>query len=359
MRRVIVFIIILLAGCSLLRDPNNPLLLLDQDYSFRSIDKMGFSFPPVKDTGQRQLTMTEINNLNVRKIRFAENWRAREETKGSFNWSPLEERIDYFYPNGVSILLTVQSDGPAWAVGQSNADSAIFLNDSDFSNYTVLLAGRCAGKVSKIQFGNEWNSDYGYVGTKEQYAHFQNQFYSNIKSVAPSMKVVLGGISSGALNVLAYSLGWISVITDDHGVAYGSDDRGSVTNDAEVKETLERLFYVLTNAVYDVLDLHMYDDCENWPVYLSMMRSLVPGKEVILSEFGGPDPVRDIYTDYYQAQRLYQYMKTLDTMDHSEAYYFKLVESSESYHKRSALLREFLMTRKPSYDVFNKMMHSR
>lgn len=358
MRYMFIMGVLILAGCSFLRSPGNPLMLVGQDYTFHLAAKMGFSFPPVADSGQRTLTMNELNNLNVKKVRFAENWKVREKTKGAMDWAPLDERVDFFSRNGISVLLTVQSDGPDWAVSQSDKDSAVFLNDTDFSNYTVALVGRCAGKIDKIQFGNEWNSSYGYIGSKEQYTHFQTRFYTNVKSVAPGLPVVLGGISSGGLNILAYSMGLISVITDNHGVAYDGDDRGTVTNDAQVKEVLERLYYVLTNASYDIIDLHMYDDCENWPVYLNMIRSMCPGKDIILSEFGGPSP-DDLYTDYYQAQRLYDYMRTLDTMSFNEAYYFKLVESSDSVHSRSGLLREFLCIRKPAYDVFFQMMHSR
>jgi hypothetical protein len=65
-----------------------------------------------------------------------------------------------------------------------------------------------------------------------------------------------------------------------------------------------------------------------------------------------------VYTDYYQAQRLYDYMKTLDTMNFSEAYFFKLADSSDTYHSHSGLLREFILTRKPAYYVFYNMLHS-
>jgi hypothetical protein len=85
-----------LAGCSALRNPNAPLLPLNLDYTFHSAAKMGISFPPVTDTDQRNACLKELKNLNVNKIRFAENWKTREAEKGAFNWGPLDERIAFF-----------------------------------------------------------------------------------------------------------------------------------------------------------------------------------------------------------------------------------------------------------------------
>ncbi|MHA1212172.1 MAG: hypothetical protein ACTSSH_06905, partial [Candidatus Heimdallarchaeota archaeon] len=54
----------------------------------------------------------------------------------------------------------------------------------------------------------------------------------------------------------------------------------------EVQAGMQRVTNVLVNASYDELDLHLYDDYEFWPIYVTMMKDLIPGKPLIVSEFG-------------------------------------------------------------------------
>ncbi|NRA12602.1 MAG: hypothetical protein HRT57_11665 [Crocinitomicaceae bacterium] len=47
---------------------------------------------------------------------------------------------------------------------------------------------------------------------------------------------------------------------------------------------------------------------------------------MIVSEFGGPNINYEPYTQTYQADRLFQYIKKIDSLKIEEAYYFKLIE---------------------------------
>ncbi len=54
---------------------------------------LGISFPPVETDEQRSFSKTRLDDLGVKKIRFAEDWAQREPAPGEFYWQPLDARI--------------------------------------------------------------------------------------------------------------------------------------------------------------------------------------------------------------------------------------------------------------------------
>lgn len=68
---------------------------------------LGISFPPVADQEQREFTAPLLQDLNVAIIRIGEDWRFREPSENNFNWSPLDNRINWAENNGFDVLLTV------------------------------------------------------------------------------------------------------------------------------------------------------------------------------------------------------------------------------------------------------------
>lgn len=66
----------------------------------------------------------------------------------------------------------------------------------------------------------------------------------------------------------------------------------------------------------------------------------------------------EAYSDAYHENRLYQYIKKLDSLQIKEAYYFKLIEgSSNASHSKSELIDGTTATEKPAYSLFKSFTH--
>lgn len=323
-----------------------------QDTCLTSL-KLGISFPPVESVSERMFAKTHLDTLGVNKIRFAENWAFREPTQGEFNWSPLDDRINWAYNNNYEILLTIQSNAPTWACSTvQNEQSCVFNDNNDFKTYIDSLLQRHSGKIAKIQFGNEWQSDFWYAGNAEDYIAANNVLYHSVQMNSPSTEVVLGGFTTISLRFLAACNGYVSSFYDDDGIYYDSIFFISNCNTPSIQNIKNRIDSVLQFAQYDLLDLHLYDDVEQWDeYYLNFSESI--SKPIIVSEFGGPNMNYEPYTEEYQANRLFQYIKKLDSLQIQEAYFFKLIEgTSNPAHSTSALISDTTLIVKSAYNVF-------
>jgi hypothetical protein len=317
---------------------------------------VGISFPPVKNINQIDFSLDKLNDLKVNHIRFAENWKYREPSKGQFKWESLDTRIEKLNTNNIKFLLTIQSNGPDWIKNNSaghNNNSIAFneSNNTDFVHYLTLLLQRYDGKISEIQFGNEWQTQWWYAANAEHFTTTHNLFYNTVKDHNPEIKVVLGGFSIGALRIIAASQGLIQHYRDEQGELVTQEKIQQLLNSSEAKTFFERIHYVLDNAHYDALDIHLYDDYENWPHYLSAINALKPNKNVVVSEFGGPNTRWSTYSDALHNLELAQYLNTINTLNIDYALYFKLVEDSSANHSRSGLIDNNLNI-KPGYQTF-------
>ena len=311
--------------------------MLAQNDTCLSTTNIGISFPPVTNSSYQAFSKMHLDVLHVKKIRFEENWWRREKLQGVYNWSPLDARINWAYDNHYEVLLSIQAKAPDWACSSfSDSLSCVFNDNSDFKNYLDTLLKRYAGKIDKIQFGNEWQVPYWYIGDSVQFVAANNVLYNSVKTNSPSTKVVLGGFTTFSLRALAVCNGKVPSIRDDKGVQYTSAQCGV----PEVVSMFNRITYVLKNAKYDMLDLHLYDDVEQWDEYYNNFMDTIT-KPVLVSEFGGPNVLYETpYSDALQSNRLFQYIKKLDSLQIKEAYYFKMVEygTAVDAHVRSGLL---------------------
>ncbi len=318
---------------------------------------LGISFPPVADDTQRIFAKTHLDFLNVTKIRFAENWASREPTQGNFNWKPLDDRINWAYNNGYEILLTIQSNAPDWACSSiQNGQSCVFNDNNDFKNYIDLLLQRYPNKISKIQFGNEWQSDYWYIGTANEFIAANNVLYTSVQTYSPSTQVILGGFTTISLRFLAGCNGYVNSFYDDDGSYYDSAYIATNCPASTIQEIKNRIDSVLQYAQFDIIDLHFYDDVEQWDEYYLNFSDTI-SKPIIVSEFGGPNMNYEHYSDAFQVDRLYQYIKKLDSLQISEAYFFKLVEGTANYaHSASGLIDDTTLSEKPAYYLFKSFI---
>lgn len=314
---------------------------------------LGISFPAVADNSQRVFTKTHLDTLGVTKIRFAEDWALREPVQGNFNWTPLDDRINWAYNNNYEILLTIQSNAPTWACSPiQNGKSCVFNDNNDFKIYIDSLLQRYSGKIAKIQFGNEWQSNFWYAGNAGDFIAANNVLYNSVQVNSPSTKVVLGGFTTISLRFLAGCDGDVSSFFDDDGIYYDSAYLVANCPTPAIQNIKNRIDSVLQFAQYDILDLHLYDDVEQWDEYYLNFSDTIT-KPIIVSEFGGPNMNYETYSESYQANRLYQYIKKLDSLQIQEAYFFKLVEGTANpAHSTSGLIADTTLIKKSAYYLF-------
>jgi hypothetical protein len=344
-----IIILSLLFGCAADNTINNKVSEFDKDIGF----KLGISFPPVADEEQRLFTEPLLQELNVDIIRIGEDWSFREASEGFFNWSPLDERINWAEKNGLNILLTIQSNGPDWACGgQQNTNSCVFRDNQKFKNYIEQLLQRYPNKIDKVQFGNEWQSDFWYIGSEQEFVMANNIVYHAIKRFSPQTQFVLGGFTSISLRFLAGCNGVVDEFYDDEGNLYDREYLNENCSSVEIQTIKSRIEYVLQNALYDLVDIHLYDDSENWKKYFENFEAMVE-KPIIVSEFGGPNVNLEPNSETYQSQRLEHYIKTIDSLEIKEAYFFKLVEGTKNpAHTESGLINNPELTKKRSFFTF-------
>lgn len=313
----------------------------------------GISFPPITNKEQRNFSTPILQELNVKRIRFGENWKYREPEKGKFNWNPLDDRIDWALENNQKVLITIQSNAADWACSDiKSKKSCVFKDNSDFKNYIELLLKRYPNKITKIQFGNEWQTLFWYAGTAQQYVQANNIVYEAVQKHSPKTKVVLGGFTSGSQRFMTACNGLIDDFFDDDGNTYNQDFFDKTCNSTDAQELFNRIEYVLTNALYDEVDIHLYDDVEKWDEYYNFMQTKTQ-KPIIVTEFGGPNVNIEPTDETYQASQLKKYINKLDSLQVSEAYYFKLVEGTQTVaHVKSGLIDGKTLQKKESYFVF-------
>ncbi|MFH1761990.1 MAG: T9SS type A sorting domain-containing protein, partial [bacterium] len=320
--------------------------------------EVGISFPPVTNAEQRVFAKSHLDSLGIKIIRFSEEWKNREPVQGVFNWKSLDDRIDWAETNGYSILLTVQSNGPDYAcdTNQQNDNSCVISDTSAFRQYADTLLKRYSNRISKIQFGNEMISPDFFAGKISDFIMASNILYESTKKYSPQTEFVLGGIATGTLRRFSacriteffpfYAGGsWGSITT--------TGQRDSYCTENWVQEDNRDVQTLLLYANYDIVDLHLYDDPENWHHFISVIKKVVPDKPIIASEFGGPNLAAAIYSDSLHSEQLYQYINKLDSLEIMEAYYFKLVEKDDgSMHAKSGLITLATLEIKPGYQIF-------
>jgi hypothetical protein len=176
--------------------------------------------------------------------------------------------------------------------------------------------------------------------------------YDAVQEYSPDTEVVLGGFMTMSLRFLAGCNGLVSSFYDDDGNLYDQTFFDSYCLDEIVTDVVARVDSVLKFAKYDILDIHLYDDAEQWDEYFYNFSDTI-SKPIIVTEFGGPNVNIEPYSEAYQSERLFQYISVLDDLPISEAYYFKLVEGSNNpAHVKSGLIASSTLIEKEAYYLF-------
>ncbi|MBD3192954.1 MAG: hypothetical protein GF308_20110 [Candidatus Heimdallarchaeota archaeon] len=316
--------------------------------------RLGLSYPPLKNDRHRKITQYHCEKLEIDLLRMGISWSYIEPNKGTYKWSGFDKRMNFCRENGLDILLTISSDGPKWNNDLETPISSTYKNVTIFKLFLQELFNRYKEhNIHKIQFGNEWPNSYQFIGTAEQFVNYSNTVYTIAKEIIPTTTFVLGGIATTNLRLAAAYYNYTDSfrLGSDRKI-YSGEELQTYLNSEEVQKGVERVKQVLANASFDELDLHLYDDYQFWDTYVTMMKDFVPGKSIIVSEFGGPNILWEKYSNKKQAQHLNNSLAILNGLDIEEAYYFKLVQSKSStlQHRKSSLLNS-LLTIKPAYYI--------
>lgn len=188
-----------------------------------------------------------------------------------------------------------------------------------------------------------------------QFILASNIVYNAIQQHSPTTQFVLGGFTTISLRLLAGCNGLVDSFYDDDGNLYSNSDFEENCSSTEVLNIVNRISYVLDNAMYDEVDIHLYDDVEQWAAYFNNFKTLV-NKPIIVTEFGGPNLNIEPNTEAYQAEKLSQYIKTIDSLNIPEAYFFKLVEGTNNpAHAKSGLIDTDNLEKKESFFIFKEL----
>lgn len=322
--------------------------------------RAGLSFPPFANERQRAFTFEKMEELSIDRLRIAIDWRDREPEQGAFFWEPMDKRMQAAKDHNIKVFLTIASVGPPWACLPSEGN---LFDEGALRAFFEALVTRY-DNIEKIQFGNEWEAGSdGYTDRQaiESFVRYTNMLYEVVQQHAPQTEVVLGGITRlypihelRMQNAFTLDLSLLQLAKN------WSQEKllQRIERDEEEYKALNikaHVEYVLEHAKYDALDIHLYDDAENWEAYLSIIPKEVP---IVVSEFGGPSSEFERTAPSYHAARMEAYLDAIEKLPITEAYYFKLVDSDESYHKHSGLFSRTLR-KKPAHRVFADRLVSR
>ncbi len=323
----------------------------------------GISFPPYSGRREIGFTIRKMQELSLDRMRLDVDWRYREPEKGVFYWKPMDLRMEKAHENHIALFLTIPSQAPPWAALPPGKDGSSRFDEEALKHFIEELLLRY-DNIEKIQFGNEWETDhpdspaYGDYDSIKQFVLYNNILYDSVKRLSPETQVVLGGLTRTYPMMEAFVQEGRYPDFSGLELAKGATEeylRGridKIAGDYKARDVKGNVEYVLKNARYDMIDIHLYDDPENWSEYLSV---LPEDKPVVVSEFGGPNSEFESTAPSYQAKRMADYIAAIEGLPIVEAYYFKLVDSDLSYHRDSGLYRANLRP-KPAKDVFSALL---
>ncbi len=317
------------------------------------------SYPPFVNASWIDFTIAEMKKLAINRMRTGMDWQTREPEPGQFNWGPMDLRMTRAAESHIKVFLTISSTCPPWARLATGKEGACIMDEDALRRFLEAVLRRYPG-IDKIQFGNEWefgseeDTVYNDWYSVRKFVTYTNILYDAVQKISPDTQVVLGGLTVTwpimeyfARKGLYPDLSGLDLArgTTEEYLKNWIDRNWKEYEEKDIKEKVE---WVLRHAQYDVLDIHLYDDPENWPEYLSVLPKNIP---IVVSEFGGPNSRFENTSPAYHAARMTDYIDAIEELPIIEAYYFKLVQSPISYHKHTGLFYRN-RTVKPARNVF-------
>ena len=324
-------------------------LIQPTDFKLESDMKIGLSYQPGTVEAQ-----SFIEDLNVKYVHRGVSWYWGERVKGLYRWDLIDPRMDIYEESGCKFTATIGlSAFPPW-------DYTI----EDFENFFRAYLERYQGRIHQISLGNEWfvQSHRTNIKTPEEYTQYNNLLYDLVQEICPEVKVVLSAFCFGTIfDYASCQKGWTEELRDNSKYLSQFYTLEELLERCENFEALNnKVTYVVNHCNFDRVDIHLYDDYENWHHYFDMVRGYFPNKEIICTEWGGPNYTFENNGDIFQADRMVKYFKALDKCDFAEVYYFKMYQEKEiGGHSRVGLIEENSKEPRLAYYIFKEFNKNR
>lgn len=310
---------------------------------------IGISFPGIGSIEDMRRSAMILNDINVSLIKIELDWNLRELNPGEYNWEPMDQRIGYYDGQGFSLFISISTELPDCY--RTTDHQEIGRDDlAAFKNFVHQVLVRYSEKIDKIQAGNEW--DVRFQEDAGLWVEINDILYDETKSINKDIQVVLGAVTSSYMiyKVLAIEEKEVNY-SERQFYQFDSYLERFLTNYKEhlLSGKREYMQYVFDHAKYDVVDIHMYDEGELFPDFIRILKEMTD-KPILVSEFGAPNPDYEIFDEDYQYRRMKILLKTLSTLDITEAYHFSLADH-DAYHSRNGIVDRF-GNKKPIYYLF-------
>lgn len=300
---------------------------------------IGISFPAISTKEYQDLSIEHLKALHIDKIKMEVNWQFIEKEIGQYTWETLDYRINTFIENDIEIFLSVASNLPE-VYQTSNNDEISLTHQAAFESFITKLVFRYQDKITKIQFGNEWdNPEEGYTHSTDDFIGLTNSLYTITKSIKPTLNVVLGAMTSGYLYYQLFETYGLDIERENRKLIDADQRLDSFMNrmNTWISEGLDtRIDRILNESFYDIADLHMYDEAELFDDLVNLFSNLVD-TPILISEYGAPNPDYEKYTEQYQLERTQIILETFAPLNLLEIYHFSLFDH-EAYHGKNGLL---------------------
>jgi hypothetical protein len=156
-------------------------------------------------------------------------WSNLEPSRGSYNWSTLDNWISTLNSHGVTDIIYTFGYSPSWC---APSQSLPCTNNQDFVDFITALTTRYKGKIRHYEAWNEVTSSTFWTGSMSQLVTIQNDVYNTVKSIDPSA----------------------TVHTPVTGVAANSD----CNNSGAGTFSLNNFLAANGTSNFDAVDLHLY-----------------------------------------------------------------------------------------------------
>lgn len=273
-----------------------------QDIVVKPNPRLGLSFP-----GAQIDYYSAISKAGIGVVRLAVSWQHREPRQGHFDWQGFDQRVITLQKLGIEPFLTLESNAN-WGIRPETraVTNGTPKNLSLWTKFVTQVVERYDGDgrgdapgllrpVRYYQAANEWvypkNKAGGWLGTTQELIAFVNATYDAVKAEDPKAKFVMGGIATGDLDRIVLHKG----VADYDIIVRSGPNAKQVRKPASEFRTprhaklLREMFEpVMTQAKYDMADLHFYGPADRDPYRIKAMKDYIGTRGVLSAECGGP-----------------------------------------------------------------------